>query len=363
MANNGESSKNAAASPQKGTLVEQVQATLDTDSQPWPTPSPPTISLAMQNHRRMVYHQLEAKLITPEDQERCLTEFYVTTSDDEEQAALKRICDFFGRAHSNRPRHVSCASKKDDDNIRVSIRKGLESGRITDHDLRQFITERVVPLKDLGLTSCRALIRINEYLFHECKLPFRWTILSPDGSDPGPSATRIMTQVDADGLVDFEQLSSVKPVEGGAEADVAESHQPQNAYPEVPKTLSTVDSPDQAQKTVDHISPVKEKPDGGDGYVSPAVAEPSEPVDEDDGHGSENLTQNEEPTSCGSQTRSDTIVESDCDAHNRMTLALCKAVEQSVLAKQRIQMQLNQALLMIDQRLAKQIGEEKDQIE
>ncbi|KAF4436328.1 hypothetical protein FACUT_6492 [Fusarium acutatum] len=347
------------------TLIEQAQTTLDMATQPWPTPSPPKITVAMQNHRRMVCHQLEAQLIPPEDQdqERFLSEFFVSAPDAEEQAAMERTCAYFGKDPDYRPRHVFYVSTQEDndDYIRILIRKGLRSGRISDHDLRQFVTERM------------------------CMVPFFFTILGPDGSDPGPSARHIMAQVTTSGLVDFTELKSDKSVDGAVEAEVAEP------YLEVPNSHNTNCSPYQAQKEVGQ-SPVsgvlsKEKPDEGDddrspvsgepseenggegdGHISPVGGESSDTLDEDDGHGSDDLdTQNTEPTSCGSETG-----ESDYDAYGRMTLALCKAaVEQSNLVNQRAQKQLQHTLLEISQcdkmsnlkSLAKQMREMEDQMD
>jgi hypothetical protein len=87
MSNASESSKNAAASSQKGSVLQRP-ANPGTVSQMWPTPSPPTITVAMQNHRRMVYHQLQSQLISPEDQVKLLCEWFVKVPDAKEQAAI-----------------------------------------------------------------------------------------------------------------------------------------------------------------------------------------------------------------------------------------------------------------------------------
>lgn len=373
----GESSKSAAAAlPQK-----DIQTTPDTVPYPFPTPSPPTITRAMQNHKRMVYHQLKANLISTEDQERSVSEFFVSAPNASEQAAIARISAFFGQAPDNRSRYVfydTIRSEDNDDNIRALIRKGLRSGRISDHDLREFVTERMVPLGDAGLTSSLALICIQKYLF-ECMVPFFYTIVGPDGS-----ATRIMAQRDTAGLVDF--------------AEVAESDQPQK-YLTVPKFIHATCGKSQAQKKVGHIPPVsgvlsEEKPDEGepsknvdegDSHGSPVGGEPSdETSDEDDSQGShaseppqsDDLNdQDTEPTSCGSENRSDTNGELDFAAYEQTTLALYEAaVRRSSLVRQRSRNQQQLAASKITQcneldqlvtdlkSLAKQIREKMDQM-
>ncbi|KAF5648304.1 hypothetical protein F25303_5028 [Fusarium sp. NRRL 25303] len=294
----GESSKSAAASSQKDT-----QTTLDTVSHSFPTSSPPTITRAMQNHKRMVYRQLKANLVSTEDQERIVSEFFVNAPNASEQAAIARVSAFFGQAPDIRPRYVfhgTIRSEDNDDNIRALIRKGLRSERITDHDLREFVTERMVPL---------------------CMVPFFYTIVGPDGSDPGPDATRIMAQRDTTGLVDF--------------AKVAESDQPQK-YLAVPKFIHATWGKSHAQKKVGHIPPVSGVPsknvDEGDGHRSPVGGEPSdETADEDYGQGShaseapqldDMNDQITDPTSCGSENRSDTNGELDFAAYEQTTLAL-----------------------------------------
>ncbi|CVL01990.1 uncharacterized protein FMAN_08113 [Fusarium mangiferae] len=361
----GESSKSAAAASQKDT-----QTTLDTVSHSFPTSSPPTITSAMQNHKRMVYHQLKANLVSTEDQERMVSEFFVSAPNASEQAAEARVSAFFGQAPDTRPRYVyhgTIRSEDNDDNIRALIRKGLRSERITDHDLREFVTERMVPLGDAGLTSSLAHIRIQKYLF-ECMVPFFYTIVGPDGSDPGPDATRIMAQRDTTGLVAF--------------AKVAESNQPQK-YLTVPKFIHATCGKSHAQKKAGHIPPVsgvppEEKPDEGehdkspmsgepsktvdegDGYRSPVGSEPSdETADEDDGQGShaseapqldDMNDQNTDPTSCGSENRSDTNGELDFAAYEQTTLALYEAaVQRSSLVRQRSRNQQQLAALKITQ--------------
>ncbi|RKL47184.1 hypothetical protein BFJ72_g2175 [Fusarium proliferatum] len=427
----GESSKSAAASSQK-----DIQTTPDRVPYPFPTPSPPTITRAMQNHKRMVYHQLKANLISTEDQERSVSEFFVSAPNASEQAAIARISAFFGQAPDSRPRYVfydTIRSEDNDDNIRALIRKGLRSGRITDHDLREFVTERMVPLGDAGLTSSLALICIQNYLF-ECMVPFFYTIVGPDGSDLGPDATRIMARRDTTGLVNFDEASSKhgskttnasrdgsqagsmvdgpvhkneKSFEGKVEAKVAEPDQPQK-YLTVPKFIHATCGKSQAQKKVGHIPPVsgvlsEEKPDEGEHDKSPVSGEPSENVDEGDGHRSpvggepsdetadeddgqgshapetpqlDDLNdQDTDPTSCGSENRSDTKGELDFAAYEQTTLALYEAaVQRSSLVRQRSRNLQQLATLKITQcneldqlvtdlkSLAKQIREKMDQM-
>ncbi|KAF4501554.1 hypothetical protein FAGAP_2275 [Fusarium agapanthi] len=341
MSNENES-KNAAAS-QEGipTFVGQVQANPDTIPSPCSVPLPTTITREMQNHRHMVCHQLEAKHVAPSDQERFVSEFFVFEPNASEQAAMDRICTYFGIAPDNKPRRLPHDSPQvNDDYIRAVIRNGLQYGYILDHDIRGLIAEQIVPLGEAGLASSRSFINIVQCLM-KFAIPIRVNSVDSDGN-----VKRYIAQRKPEGFVDFVELHNNETT-----AEVGESDQPQ--------TSNSCTSESQAQKKVNHTSPVSGEPS-------------DEKVDEDDGHGSnpsETLQsddlgdQDTEPTSCGSQTRSDTIVELDYDEHDRMTLALCKAVEQSILAKQRVQKQLNQALLKIDQCLAKKIGEMKDQIE
>ncbi|KAF5561151.1 hypothetical protein FPHYL_6339 [Fusarium phyllophilum] len=362
MSNVGESSKNAATSSQKSSLVFRRPANLNTASQVFPTSSPPIITVAMQNHRRMVYHQLQAQHISPEDQEKVLSEWFVRAPDAEEQAAMERTCVFFGKDPESGPRHTYyISSGVNDDYIRFAIRRGLRSGRISRQDLRQFITERMVPFEESGLRSSLALIQIKYYLFLERRIPFLFTILGPGGTDPGPRGTRIVAQVTTDGLVDFTELNN-KSAEEAVEAEVAEQNAILHTYLQsVLKSYDTNYSPYQAQKEVDQ-SP-DEKPDDGDDDRSPVSGEPSEMVDEDDGYGSDDLDdQNTAPTSCGSETG-----ESDYDEYGRMALALCKAaVEQShhVEQLQRTLLKISQCDKMADlQSLDKQIRETEDQMD
>ncbi|PNP75129.1 hypothetical protein FNYG_11617 [Fusarium nygamai] len=382
MSNTCESSKNAAASSQKGSVLQRP-ANPDTASQMWPTPSPPTITVAMQNHRRMVYHQLQSQLISPEDQEKLLCEWFVRVPDAKEQAAIERTRAFFGKDPYSAPHHSYYISNEvNDDYIRFVIRSGLRRGRISQHDLRQFITERMVPFEESGLRFSLVLIRIKSFLFLERRIPFLFTILGPGGSDPGPRGIRIVAQVTTDGLVDFTELKSGKSAEGTVEeAGDAE----QNTYlQEVLKSHYTNCSP--YQKEVDQ-SPVggvlsKEKPhedngrspvngetseeNGGEvgGHISPVGDDPSETVDEDDGHGSDDSDdQNTAPTSCGSETG-----ESDYQERRRIIRELYNAVvEQS---KRRTRKQLEHMSLKISlcdkladlKSLAKQMSETEDQI-
>ncbi|RBA09857.1 hypothetical protein FPRO05_05793 [Fusarium proliferatum] len=395
----GESSKSAAASSQK-----DIQTTPDRVPYPFPTPSPPTITRAMQNHKRMVYHQLKANLISTEDQERSVSEFFVSAPNASEQAAIARISAFFGQAPDSRPRYVfhgNIRSEDNDDNIRALIRKGLQSGRITDHDLREFVAERMVPLGDAGLTSSLALICIQKYLF-ECMVPFFYTIVGPDGSDPGPDATRIMARRDTTGLVNFDEASSKRGSKTtNASRDGSQARKPDQPqkYLTVPKFIHATCGKSQAQKKVGHIPPVsgvlsEEKPDEdepsknvdeGNGHRSPVGGEPSdETADEDDGQGShaseppqlDDLNdQDTDPTSCGSENRSDTNGELDFAAYEQTTLALYEAaVQRSSLVRQRSRNQQQLAALKITQcneldqlvtdlkSLAKQIREKMDQM-
>ncbi|KAG5762434.1 hypothetical protein H9Q69_010695 [Fusarium xylarioides] len=335
----------------------------------------------MQNHRRMVYHQLQTQHISLEDQEKVLSEWFVRAPDAEEQAAMDRTCVFFGKDPGSGPRHTyHISSGVNDDYIRFAIRRGLRSGRISRQDLRQFITERMVPFEESGLRFSLALIHIKYYLFLERRIPFLFTILGPGGTDPGPRGTRIVAQVTTDGLVDFTELNN-KSVEGAIEAEVAEQKTILHTYlQQVLKSCDTNYSPYQAQKEVDQSpdekpddgdddrSPVSGEPpeengDEGDGHISPMSGEPSEMVDEDDGHGSDDLDdQNTAPTSCGSETD-----ESDYDEYGRMALALCKAtVEQSHHVKQlqRTLLKISQCDKMADLKsLEKQMRETEDQMD
>ncbi|KAF5600505.1 hypothetical protein FPANT_2356 [Fusarium pseudoanthophilum] len=354
MSNASESSKNAATSSQNGSVLQRP-AHPGPASQMWPTPSTPTITVEMQNHRRMVYHQLLSQLISPEDQERLLCEWFVKEPDAKEQAAVERTRAFFGKDPYSAPYHSYYISGEvNDDYIRFVIRSGLRHGHISLQDLREFITERIVPFEDSGLRFSHVLIRIKSYLCLKRRIPFLFTIRGPGGTDPGPRGSRIVAQVTTDGLVDFTELIRGIFAKGTVEAEEAE---PQNtSLQEVLKSHCTnyslrrkevdqspvsgepsEEKPDEGDgdKSPSSDEPSEEKPDEGDGDKSPANGEPSEEsdkspvsgetpdknggeggvrtsrmvdsssetVDEDDNHGSgDSGDQTTAPTSCGSET-------------------------------------------------------------
>ncbi|KAF5642872.1 uncharacterized protein FTJAE_3414 [Fusarium tjaetaba] len=326
MSNASESSKNAATSSQNGSVLQRP-AHPGPASQMWPTPSPPTIPVEMQNHRRMVYHQLQSQLISPEDQEKLLCEWFVREPDAKEQAAVERTRAVFGKDPYSAPYHSYYISGEvNDDYIRFVIRSGLRHGHISQQDLREFITERMVPFEDSGLRFSHVLIRIKSYLCLKRRIPFLFTIRGPGGTDPGPRGSRIVAQVTTDGLVDFTELISRIFVEGTVEAEEAE---PQNtSLQEVLKSHYT--SYSLHRKEVDQ-SPASGEPseeNGGERGVrtSPMVDSSSGAVDEDDSDGSDDCDdQTTAPTSCGSETS-----ESDYQERRRITGELYKAVvEQS----------------------------------
>ncbi|KAF5724393.1 hypothetical protein FMUND_850 [Fusarium mundagurra] len=317
MSNAAESSKNVATSSQKGSLVFQLPANLRPASLLWPTPSRPTITVAMQNHRRMVYHQLKAQRISPDDQEKVLSEWFVRAPDANEKAAMERASVFFGKDPFPRPRHTYyISSDVNDDYIRFVIRRGLRSGRISRQDLRQFITDRMVPFEESGLRFSLALIHIKYYLFLERRIPFLFTILGPGGTDPGPTGRRIVAQVTTDGLVDFTELNNNKYVEGPVEAEVEVAELNAHLHAHLQQILKSHDTNCSPQTEVDQ-SPDEEKPDEGDNDRLSVSSEPSEKNgDEGDSHSSDDLNdQSTAPTSCGSETG-----ESDFEEYGRMTL-------------------------------------------
>ncbi|EMT70593.1 hypothetical protein FOC4_g10009058 [Fusarium odoratissimum] len=166
----GEGSKNAAAS-QKGTptTTEDVQAAPDMDCPPYSLSPPPNIPLAVQYHRNMVYHLLQAN-ITLEDKERSVSDAFVTTRNASERAAVERIATFFGISPGVKKSTVSDGSEQDlNENIRAFIRKGVQSGRITEQDIKSFVTEQIVPFE--GPTSYAAFSQIQTYLA-QCGVPF-----------------------------------------------------------------------------------------------------------------------------------------------------------------------------------------------
>nr|RBQ85170.1 hypothetical protein FVER53263_09262 [Fusarium verticillioides] len=384
MSNASESSKNAAASSQNGSVLQRP-ANPGPASQMWPTPSsPPTTTVAMQNHRRMVYHQLQSQLISPEDQEKLLCEWFVKVPDAKEQAAIERTRAFFGKDPYSAPYHSYYISGEvNDDYIRFVIRSGLRRGRISQQDLREFITERMVPFEESGLRFSLVLIRIKSYLCLERRIPFLFTIRGPGGTDPGPRGARIVAQVTTDGLVDFTELKSGKSVEGTVEAEEAE---PQNtSLQEVLKSyytnyslyrkevdqspVSSVLSKEKSHED-DGRSPVSGEPseeNGGEGgvHISPMDDESSEAVDEDDGHVSDDsYNQTTAPTSCGSETG-----ESDYQERRRIIGELYKAVAEQ--CKRRARKELEHMCLKISlcdkmadlKSLAKRMSETEDQMD
>ncbi|KAF5564932.1 hypothetical protein FNAPI_1900 [Fusarium napiforme] len=283
MSNASESSKNAAASSRNGSVLQRP-AHPGPASQMWPTPSPPTITAEMQNHRRMVYHQLLSQLISLEDQERLLCEWFVREPDAKEQAAVERTRAFFGKDPYSAPYHSYYISGEvNDDYIRFVIRSGLRHGHISQQDLREFITERMVPFEDSGLRFSHVLIRIKSYLCLKRRIPFLFTIRGPGGTDPGPRGSRIVAQVTTDGLVDFTELIRGIFVKGTVEAEEAE---PQNtSLQKVLTSHCTNYSLYRKEVVQSPVSgePSEEKHDEGDGDKSPASGEPSEKPDESDG--------------------------------------------------------------------------------
>ncbi|KAG9502316.1 hypothetical protein J7337_005143 [Fusarium musae] len=402
MSNASESSKNAAASSQNGSVLQRP-ANPGPASQMWPTPSsPPTTTVAMQNHRRMVYHQLQSQLISPEDQEKLLCEWFVKVPDAKEQAAVERTRAFFGKDPYSAPYHSYYISGEvNDDYIRFVIRSGLRRGRISQQDLREFITERMVPFEESGLRFSLVLIRIKSYLCLERRIPFLFTIRGTGGTDPGPRGARIVAQVTTDGLVDFTELKSGKSVEGTVEAEEAE---PQNtSLQEVLKSYYTNYSLYRKEVGQSHVNsvlskeksheddgrspvsgePSEEKPDEGDGdkspvsgetldenggeggvHISPMDDESSEAVDEDDGHVSDDSDQTTAPTSCGSETG-----ESDYQERRRIIGELYKAVAEQ--SKRRARKELEHMCLKISlcdkmadlKSLAKRMSETEDQMD
>ncbi|RKK20595.1 hypothetical protein BFJ66_g6583 [Fusarium oxysporum f. sp. cepae] len=189
----GEGSKNAAAS-QKGTptTTEDVQAAPDMDCPPYSLSPPPNIPLAVQYHRNMVYHLLQAN-ITLEDKERSVSDAFVTTRNASERAAMERIATFFGISPGVKKSTVSDGSEQDlNENIRAFIRKGVQSGHITEQDIESFVTEQIVPFE--GPTSYAAFSQIQTYLA-QCGVPFVHHRTSVSGgSAPGCSVRSYMAQ-------------------------------------------------------------------------------------------------------------------------------------------------------------------------
>ncbi|KAK2933826.1 hypothetical protein FoTM2_005070 [Fusarium oxysporum f. sp. vasinfectum] len=288
----------------------------------------------------MVYYLLQAN-ITLEDKERSVSDTFVTTRNASERAAMERIATFFGISPGVKKSTVSDGSEQDlNENIRAFIRKGVQSGHITEQDIESFVTEQIVPFE--GPTSYAAFSQIQTYLA-QCGVPFVHHRTSVSGgSAPGCSVRSYMAQKvpseiievneSPNTMVDNPVHKSDKSVE--EEVEVAESDQPEHFNPEDTTSINANCSGYQAQKKVDDRSPVsdvasKEKVDEGDDH-EPAV------VGEDE--------------SCGNEPRSDTIGESDYDAYERKTLESCEAaVEQSNFHKQRAQEQLEHATSKISQ--------------
>ncbi|SCO77112.1 uncharacterized protein FRV6_01324 [Fusarium oxysporum] len=338
----GEGSKNATAS-QKGTptTTEDVQAVPDMDCPPYSLSPPPNIPLAVQYHRNMVYHLLQAN-ITLEDKERSVSDTFVTTRNASERAAMERIATFFDL----------------NENIRAFIRKGVQSGHITEQDIESFVTEQIVPFE--GPTSYAAFSQIQTYLA-QCGVPFVHHRTSVSGgSAPGCSVRSYMAQKvpseiievneSPNTMVDNPVHKSDKSVE--EEVEVAESDQPEHFNPEATTSINANCSGYQAQKKVDDRSPVsdvasKEKVDEGDDHGSQTTEAPQ--LDDLDAQDTEPAVVGEDE-SCGNEPRSDTIGESDYDAYERKTLESCEAaVEQSNFHKQRAQEQLEHATSKISQ--------------
>ncbi|EWZ81397.1 hypothetical protein FOWG_14927 [Fusarium oxysporum f. sp. lycopersici MN25] len=355
----GEGSKNAAAS-QKGTptTTEDVQAAPDMDCPPYSLSPPPNIPLAVQYHRNMVYHLLQAN-ITLEDKERSVSDAFVTTRNASERAAMERIATFFGISPGVKKSTVSDGSEQDlNENIRAFIRKGVQSGHITEQDIESFVTEQIVPFE--GPTSYAAFSQIQTYLA-QCGVPFVHHRTSVSGgSAPGCSVRSYMAQKvpseiievneSPNTMVDNAVHKSDKSVE--EEVEVAESDQPEHSNPEDTSSINANCSGYQAQKKVEDRSPgsdvaSKEKVDEGDGHGSQTTE--VHQLDDLDAQDTEPAVVGEDE-SCGNEPRSDTIGESDHDTYERKTLESCEAaVEQSNFHKQRAQEQLEHATSKISQ--------------
>ncbi|KAH7163884.1 hypothetical protein DER46DRAFT_636424 [Fusarium sp. MPI-SDFR-AT-0072] len=259
---------------------------------------------------------------------------------------------------SERPWKGSPPSSQDlNENIRAFIRKGVQSGRITEQDIKSFITEQIVPFE--GPTSYPAFSQIQTYLA-QCCVPFVYHQKSVSGgSAPGCSVRSYMAQKvpgeiiedsQAGSMVDNPVHKSDKSVE--EEIEVAESDQPEHFNPEDANSINVNCSGSQAQKKVDDRSPVsdvasKDKVDEGDGHGSQTTEAPQ--LDDLDAQDTEPAVVGEDE-SCGNEPRSDTIGESDYDAYERKTLELCEAaVEQSNFLKQRAQEELEHTSSKISQ--------------
>ncbi|KAH7216500.1 hypothetical protein BKA60DRAFT_609473 [Fusarium oxysporum] len=253
---------------------------------------------------------------------------------------------------------VSDSSEQDlNENIRAFIRKGVQSGHITEQDIESFVTEQIVPFE--GPTSYAAFSQIQTYLA-QCGVPFVHHRTSVSGgSAPGCSVRSYMAQKVPSEIIENSQTGSMvdnpvhksdKSVE--EEVEVAESDQPEHFNPEATTSINANCSGYQAQKKVDDRSPVsdvasKEKVDEGDDHGSQTTEAPQ--LDDLDAQDTEPAVVGEDE-SCGNEPRSDTIGESDYDAYERKTLESCEAaVEQSNFHKQRAQEQLEHATSKISQ--------------
>ncbi|KAH7203614.1 hypothetical protein DER44DRAFT_840906 [Fusarium oxysporum] len=254
---------------------------------------------------------------------------------------------------SERPWKESPPSSQDlNENIRAFIRKGVQSGRITEQDIKSFVTEQIVPFE--GPTSYAAFSQIQTYLA-QCGVPFVHHQTSVSRcSVRSYMAQKVPSEIIEDSqtgsMVDNPVHKSDKSVE--EEVEVAESDQPEHSNPEDTNSINANCSGYQAQKKVDDGSPVsdvasKEKVDEGDGHGSQTTEAPQ--LDGLDAQDKEPAVVGEDE-SCGNEPRSDTIGESDYDAYERKTLESCEAaVEQSNFHKQRAQEQLEHATSKISQ--------------
>ncbi|WKT44095.1 hypothetical protein QSH57_008948 [Fusarium oxysporum f. sp. vasinfectum] len=321
----------------------------------------------------MVYHLLQAN-ITLEDKERSVSDTFVTTRNASERVAMERIATFFGISPGVKKSTVSDGSEQDlNENIRAFIRKGVQSGHITEQDIESFVTEQIVPFE--GPTSYAAFSQIQTYLA-QCGVPFvhhRTSVSS--GSAPGCSVRSYMAQKVPSKIIEVNESPNTYKITNAKEEDsqtgsmvdnpvhksdksveeeveVAESDQLEHSNPEDTNSINANCSGYQAQKKVDDRSPVsdvasKEKVDEGDGHGSQTTEAPQ--LDDLDAQDTEPAVVGEDE-SRGNEPRSDTIGESDYDAYERKTLESCEAaVEQSSFHKQRAQEQLEHATSKISQ--------------
>ncbi|KAF4956676.1 hypothetical protein FGADI_3665 [Fusarium gaditjirri] len=298
----GESSKDAAASPQGGTptTIEQAQTTPDMNSPPYSRYPPSVLPPAgVLKHRAMVFYQLTQNHITLEDQARNICEVFVTTPNDSKKAAVKSICTFFGKEPGDRVRLVFDGSEQDrDENIRTSIREGRQSGRITDDDIRNLVTEQVVPIEGTGPYR-EPLLQFFKLYLSECNVPFVYTGSVSDGSAPGSGVRSYMAKKVPGEIIEVNESpntyktthadkedsqagsmvgnavdKSGKSAEGEVEVEVGESDRPEQPILEDTNSTNTNGGESEAHKTVDDTSPVssvpsKEKADEGGDDISP----------------------------------------------------------------------------------------------